>query len=175
MKGDSALGILTVVETNFAVGYCMEQGRDFKYLIDIAESYPLTISIPEYSLREAKTTVLGKFQDSCEQLSHTRVLLREIGRSEYAKDLVDNTRTVLSDLVKLLEVKKDSLKQALDLIESRCIVIPHSPVAHVRGLMRHIGSEPPFKESDCEIYECILEFLRDREGFSVKCYCPVSS
>jgi len=156
-----ALSILVVVETNFAVGYCMEQGRDFKYLIDLTESYPLTISIPEYSLREAKTTVLGKFRDSCEQLSHTRVLLREIGRSEYARNLVDNARTVLSDLVQLLEMKQDSLKQALDLIASRCVVIPHSPIAHVHGLMRHIGSEPPFKESDCEIYECILEFLRN--------------
>lgn len=154
------MGILVVVETNFAVGYCMEQGHDFRYLLSLTSKHPLTVAIPEYSLREAKTTVLGKFRDSYEQLSHTRVLLREIGRSEYARDLVDNARTMLSGLVQLLETKQDSLKQALNLIANRCIVIPHSPVAHVRGLMRYIGSEPPFKESDCEIYECILEFLR---------------
>jgi hypothetical protein len=152
MKGDSALSILVVVETNFAVGYCMEQERDFRYLLSLTSKYPLTVAIPEYSFREAKTTVLGKLRDSCEQLSHTRVLLREIGRSEYAKDLVNNARAVLSDLVQLLEVKQDSLRQALDLIANRCVVIHHSPVAHVRGLMRYIASESPFKESDCEIY-----------------------
>ena len=66
----------------------------------------------------------------------------------------------LEQLEELLQERIETVSETIGMMANICSVIPHSPGVHVRGRLRHIGGQPPFKETDCEIFECILDFLR---------------
>lgn len=153
--------VLLVIETNFPVGlYLEQQRRDFNYLLDLTETQRLTITIPEFCLQEARLSLRERLRKSREGLVDTRRLLRDIGRSEYAREHVEAATDLLIELEELLQARIESVSETLDMMADICAMIPHSPEAHVRGRLRHIGGLPPFKETDCEIFECILDFLR---------------
>ena len=155
------MNILVLAETNFVVGYLLEQGTDFRYLVELTGNYPLRIAVSEYALKEGKTTSQERLGDFRNQLGRTRSLLREVERSQFASDTVRIVREGLTDLTNQLEHREGLIQPTLDSLASACTAIPHSPQAHIHGLLRHVGSELPLKESDCEIYESILEFAQN--------------
>jgi len=154
------MSILLITEPNFPVGLFLRQSRDFIYLTRLTETYPLTMAIPEFCLQEARLSLRARLGKSSEGLIESRRLLRDIGRSEYARERVEAATDLLVELEELLQERIESVSETIDMMMDICTVIPHSPEIHVRGRLRHIGGLPPFKETDCEIFECILDFLR---------------
>jgi len=154
------MSVLLITETNFPVGLFLGQSRDFDYLMRLVETHPLTMAIPEFCLREARSSLRERLRKGREGLIESRRLLRDIGRSEYARERVEAATYLLIELEELLQARIESVSETLDMMADISAVIPHSPAVHVRGRLRHIGGLPPFKETDCEIFECILDFLR---------------
>lgn len=153
--------VLLMIETNFPVGFFLEQGQHFDYLLSLVETQPLTIAIPEFCLQEARLSLRERLRKNREGLVDTRRLLRDIGRSEYARERVETATDLLIGLEELLQARMEAVSETIGMMANICSVIPHSPEAHVRGRLRYIGGQPPFKETDCEIFECILGFLRN--------------
>jgi hypothetical protein len=154
------MSVLLITETNFPVGLFLGQSRDFDYLMRLVETHPLTMAIPEFCLREARSSLRERLRKGREGLIESRRLPRDIGRSEYARERVEAATDLLVELEELLQERIEAISETIGMMENICSVIPHSPEAHVRGRLRHISGLPPFKETDCEIFECILDFLR---------------
>lgn len=154
------MSALLVIETNFPVGFCLEQEKSFDYLLFLARTYPLTIAVPEFCLREAQFSLKERYRKGREGIVDARGLLRDVGRSEYARERVEAATDLLVELEEMLQERMEGVAETIDMMEDICSVISHSPEAHVRGRLRYIGGYPPFKETDCEIFECILDFLR---------------
>jgi len=154
------MSILLITETNFPVGLFLGQSRDFGYLTRFTETHPLTIAIPEFCLQEARFSLMERLRKSRIGLVESRRLLRDIGRSEYVKERVETATDLLVELEEMLQARVESVSETINTMADICSVVPHSPEIHIRGNLRFIGGHPPFKETDCEIFECILDFLR---------------
>ncbi len=166
MEEQLAFRLLLVAETNFPVGYGLQQSVDFRYLTNLAETGTITLAIPEISFKEAQATLRTNLVDTRQALEQTLDIIRQVGRSQYAQDAAQRVATALTELIDLMESHSASIPQTLDLIANVNCIIPYSPQAFAQGRLRYVGGEPPFMESDCEIYENILEFVRaEAENF----------
>jgi hypothetical protein len=157
---EKQIKILVIAETNFLFGYILEQSVDFDYLRASAEREFITIGIPEFCFHEIEVALTKRTQETEQSLQTTLRTLREIGRSAYAENLVDGLRPLLNELIDLIHVHYEEIPATLERITSVCQILPHTPEAHVRGRLRYLSGKPPFKETDCEIFAAILEFLK---------------
>lgn len=160
MEEQQLVKLLLVAETNFLVGFGLQQGVDFDYLTNLAAAKKITLAIPEISFKEAQSTLRLNLIDTRHILEQTLGVIRQIRRSQYARDAAQRTSAALTELITLVKARSASISQTLDLLANTTRIISYSPQAMARGRLRYIGGEAPNLEEDCEIYENILEFVR---------------
>lgn len=160
MEEQQLVKLLLVVETNFLVGFGLQQGVDFDYLANLAATKKFPLAIPEISFKEAQSTLRLNLIDTRHILEQTLGVIRQVRRSQYARDAAQEAAMALTELITLMETHSASISQTLDLLANATCIIPYSPQAMVRGRLRYIGGEAPNLEEDCEIYESVLEFVR---------------
>ena len=96
MEEQPAVRLLLVAETNFPVGYGLQQSVDFHYLVNLAGTGTITLAIPEISFKEAQATLRTNLVDTRQALEQTLDIIRQVGRSQYAQDAAQRVATALT-------------------------------------------------------------------------------
>jgi hypothetical protein len=145
------------------VGFALEQGYDFRSIIDfVSTNDTVTLAMPEFGFKEARSTLDLNLVQTRHALEETRGMLRQVGRSEYIQEAVRNARTALTEVINQLEARDEMIDQLLNDLSQHCLMIPYTPAAMAKARLHHVAKEPPFKQTDCELYESILEFARNQ-------------
>jgi hypothetical protein len=155
--------LLLIAETNFIIGFALEQSRDFRSILDLVTiNDTVTLALPELGFKEARSTLNLNLIQTRHTLEETRGILRQIGRSEYIREDVQNLRTALTAVISQLRTRAEMISQILDDLSQHCLTTPYTPDAMARARLRYIAKEPPFLQTDCDLYESILEFARNQ-------------
>jgi len=155
--------LLLIAETNFLVGYALEQGSDFQSIIDfVSANRAMTLAIPEFGFKEARSALDLNLVQTRHALEKTRGMLRQVGRSEYIQEAVRTARTALTEVINQLETRAGRIDQILEDLSQHCLMIPYTPEAMARARLRYLAGEPPCIQTDCELYESILEYARSQ-------------
>lgn len=160
---ETASKLLLIAETNFVVGFALEQGNDFDSILEFASTNEvITLAVPEVCFKEARSTLRLNLIQTRHALEETRGMLRQVGRSEYVREATQNARAALTAVINHLKSRAEIIGQILSDLSQHCLMIPYTPEAMTQARLRYLAEEPPFKQTDCELYESILEFARNQ-------------
>jgi len=157
------LKVLLIVESGFLFDVCLAQDLSSMYLMDMAEAGTIAMAVPEYSLVEIDGRAADKIQGRKKGLNSAIELTSELARSEYNKEYALAAKDNLKKLLELADAELIHVKEAINDIRELCILITHNSDVYVKGKLRYLSSQPPFKEADCQIYESILKFVKEKK------------
>jgi len=155
------MSVLVLGETNLLLFATLDQGLGYGYLRDLARQGRIVLGIPEIALREARGSLLERWQRRRVALEGVLPWINDIARSGYAQERVEPLRHHVHETVAWLRDMERLTDESLDAFARVCRLLPHTPEAMMRGHLRHLAQLPPFKSSNCELYECVLQFLRE--------------
>jgi len=144
-EGISTPALLLVTETNFLVGYGLDQGPDYGYLAHLARSGQIVLAIPEFCFREVRSTLRLNLVGTRQALIQTQKMLPRIGRSDYTCEAASRTRDALTEVTTLLEEREETARQIIDSLEQVCQIIPYTPEIMARARLRCVAGDPPRK------------------------------
>ena len=152
--------ILVIAESGFVTDICLEESQQAKRVLDIADFAQITIAIPQYAMAEVDGTLHNRLRTRVTRLQEIIAFLNQLARGQQSKRAAEQTISNLHQLVEITEATRTSLNVTLALIAEICYIIPFNLETYALGKLRVLGSPPPFDENDCQIYEAILEYLR---------------
>lgn len=155
--------VLLIVESNFLFDVCLAQDLSSMYLMDMGEAGTIAMAVPEYSLVEVDGRAADKIHGRKKRLNSAIELTSELARSEYNKEYALAAKNNLKKLLELADTELTLVKETINDIRELCILITHDSDVYVRGILRYLSSQPPFKEADCQIYEAIIEFVKEKK------------
>jgi len=154
--------ILLIAETNWVVDIVLQQNITTAYLLSLSDNPDIDIFVPEFSFYEADGTIRGKLNNQVSELEHISGILNKISQTQKylnfcneVKKGIKGVREDISNDLKIFRAKLDEVRKLID-------VLPYSKDILIKARLRHVSSKPPFKLSDCEIYESVLDFLKER-------------
>jgi len=154
--------ILLIAETNWVVDIVLQQNITTAYLLSLSDNPDIDIFVPEFSFYEADGTIRGKLNNQVSELEHISGILNKISQTQKylnfcneVKKGIKGVREDISNDLKIFRAKLDEVRKLID-------VLPYSKDILIKARLRHVSSKPPFKLSDCEIYESVLDFLGER-------------
>jgi len=156
--------ITIIAETNFAFDILFERDRASGRILELAKDNEITLRLPVFSIAEVRGQVIEIVNNRKEKLELFRSFLKELSRSEYYRD---EAKTCQSKIDLFLKLNQEDYRRAQEIIKillDYCKIIDYSPITATKAELRFKEKRPPFKETDCKIYESILEFLKEKEG-----------
>jgi len=152
--------MITVIgETNFAFDILFERDYASSHILKLAKQGKIKLVLPAFSLAELEGQALEIINNRKEKLNSFASILKEISRSKYSKD---DAKSGLEIVKRLLESNKKDYKKigaAIQKLSGYCYVIKYSPEIIASAELRFRQRKPPFKETDCKVYQSILQFL----------------
>lgn len=157
--------LLVIGETNFIYSIILAQDKNCGYLLDLASENKIDVAIPEFSFFEVKGRIDERFKRREDKLKEIIFFLNDLMRSEYHKDRLYDVKEKLKQLyMESSKEKLDVLESAED-IKSLCISIPHNSDISYRAFIRDVANLPPYKNRDRQIYESVLSFTKNGNGY----------
>ncbi|MFQ6055845.1 MAG: PIN domain-containing protein [Methanosarcinales archaeon] len=151
--------ILLIAETNFIVSNVLEGDLTCGYLLLLAENEEIELAIPDYSFCEADGTIQKRLTGYITRFERMSSELKDVRGSSYIQ-FCNKIRQDLKDLKQKVIVDQDLYEQKINDIKNTVTVIPSNYEIFNRARFRYISSKPPYKLSDCEIYEAIKDFVK---------------
>lgn len=157
--------ILVITETNWLESIVLSQDTAVVYLLRLAREGKLTIAVPEYSFYEAEGSLDRKLLNRIQRIDEFLQLLKQISRTEHYTQLCKGGVNSLKEIKERTLRERKEIKRVLDEIKSLVCLIPYTKTSSVRADLRFESSKPPFKETDCRVYESILDFIRNTREY----------
>jgi len=140
------------------------QSKECEILRGLAKENKIKIAIPQYSLVEVEGKAFKKIRKRGEQLHNAISLLNRISESTYNRDDAKIAKKHIKAISQRVPEEEKHISEIMGFIRKDIVVIPHSETILVNADLRFQSAFPPFKESDCKIYEAWREFIRKTEG-----------
>ena len=156
---DKKKTVLVLSETNFILDITFEQAPECTRLLSLTEEQGLDIVIPEFSFAEAEGNITKTLQRRCITIDNMLGVLRQSARSPYQQVTPLITALEQWKAYSLSEELVD-LHARMDNLENIVRVIAFSGEIAAQAELRSVRQLAPFKPTDRNVYESILQFAR---------------
>jgi len=153
--------VLLIAETNWLTNIVLKQDTASAYLLALRAEGRIDLTVPEYSFYEADGIITEKLRGRQDSIKNFIPLLNEISRSNKYLETCLEIKSKLKSLMSDTKKESQDVNKILDKLKEMISQLPYSEKTSAKAKLRAISSKSPFKLSDCEIYESILDFLRE--------------
>lgn len=154
--------VLVLAETNWIEDIALMQDLESAYLLELKDERKIEIAIPVYSLREADGSLDRKITKRVEEIDNFLHSLSTVAQSKPYERLCRIVKDALKELKSKSLEEREEIRRVLNKIETSIDTIPYTMTTALNADLRVESSIAPFKETDCRIYESIMEYVRDK-------------
>ena len=154
--------VLVMAETNWIEDIALMQDLKSAYLLELRDEGKIDIAIPVYSLREADGSLDRKITKRVGEIDNFLHSLSKVAQSKPYESLCSIVKDGLKELKSKSLEEREAVKRVSNKIEMSVDTIPYTMVTALNADLRFESSIAPFKETDCKIYESILEYVKNK-------------